>query len=62
MGRASRQRGLESREVWPLNVGAREVAAGRHLHGSFTAYQPHYVMGAECSAHVKDEKKSLPTT
>jgi hypothetical protein len=58
VGQANRMRGLESRAVWRLNVWTREVAAGGTWNdGSFTPHSTHYVMGAECSAHFKDEKK-----
>jgi hypothetical protein len=62
VGRASRLKGwgVESRVMWLLNVWTREVAAGRNLNGgSFTMHRN--VVGAACSAHVKDEKKSLST-
>jgi len=39
VGWASRQKGLESRVVWWLNVWTLEVAAGRNLNdGSFTLH------------------------
>jgi hypothetical protein len=61
VGRASRQRGLESRVVWRLNVRTREVAAGRNLNdGSFTLHS-NLITTTWWARMWKVRKKSLST-